>query len=78
MQFLEAQFELLRRAHELEGIPGIIIQGRYDVVTPATTAYQLHKNWSGSRLEIVPDAGHATNEPGTLRKIIEATDQLGE
>ena len=70
--------ELLRRASELEGIPGIIIQGRYDVVTPATTAHELHQRWPGSRLEIVPDAGHATNEPGILRKIIEATDQLAE
>ena len=68
--------EILRRAPELNGIPGIIIQGRYDVVTPATTAHELQKLWTTSRLEIVPDAGHATNEPGTLRKIIEATDQL--
>jgi proline iminopeptidase len=68
--------ELLRRAPELNGITGVIIQGRYDVVTPATTAHELQKQWATSRLEIVPDAGHATNEPGTIRKIIEATDQL--
>jgi proline iminopeptidase len=68
--------ELLRQAHVLEGLPGVIVQGRYDVVTPPTTAYELHCAWPGSKLEIVDDAGHATMEPGTLRKLIEASDEF--
>jgi proline iminopeptidase len=60
----------------LAGLPGIIVQGRYDVVTPAATAYELHRAWAGSKLEIVPDAGHATSEPGIARKLIEATDSF--
>ena len=66
--------EILRQAPVLEGLPGVIVQGRYDVVTPPTTAYALHRAWPGSKLEIVDDAGHATMEPGTLRKLMEATD----
>ena len=62
----------------LEGLPGVIVQGRYDMVTPPTTAFELHQAWAGSRLEIVDDAGHATMEPGTMRKLIEATDGFAE
>ena len=68
--------QVLRDAHKLVGIPGVIVQGRYDVVTPATTAYDLHLTWNGSRLEIIPDAGHATSEPGILRRMVQATDDF--
>ena len=68
--------EILRQAPMLAGLPGVIVQGRYDVVTPPTTAYELHRAWPGSQLELVHDAGHATMEPGTLRKLIEATDRF--
>ncbi len=55
-------------------IPGIIVQGRYDVVTPPTTAWEVHRLWPSSRFDIVNDAGHATSEPGITRKLVEATD----
>jgi proline iminopeptidase len=66
--------QVLAQVSRLSGLPGIIVQGRYDVVTPATTAFELHQAWPGSQLEIVPDAGHATSEPGIVRKLVEATD----
>lgn len=68
--------QVLRDAGRLAGIPGIIVQGRYDVVTPATTSFDLHMAWSGSTLDIVPDAGHATSEPGIVRRLIAATDSF--
>lgn len=68
--------QLLRNAGKLKNIPGVIIQGRYDVVCPAITAWELHKKWPESRLTIIPDAGHAYNEPGTLDAIIRATDSF--
>ena len=68
--------EIFANAAKLEGLPGVIVQGRYDVVTPPATAYELHRKWAGSKLEIVADAGHATSEPGTIRKLVEATDSL--
>ena len=70
--------QLIRNAKKLSNIPGIIIQGRYDVVCPATTAWELHKNWPASKLIIVPDAGHAYNEPGTLDATIKATDSFAK
>ena len=68
--------QILARAGRLQGIPGIIVQGRYDVVTPPVTAWELHEAWPGSMLEIVPDAGHATVEPGVQRALVRATSHF--
>ncbi|MEY9851981.1 proline iminopeptidase [Leifsonia sp. EB41] len=68
--------QLIRDAYKLEGIPGVIVQGRYDVCTPAMTAWDLHKAWPEAELNIVPDAGHAYDEPGILDALIEATDRF--
>jgi proline iminopeptidase len=64
------------RAHRLHAIPGVIVQGRYDVVTPPVTAWELHEAWPVSHLEIVPDAGHATIEPGIQRALVQATSRF--
>ncbi len=68
--------QLLRDAGRLRGIPGVIVQGRYDVCTPARTAWDLHRAWPEAELHIVPDAGHAFNEPGILDRLIRATDRF--
>lgn len=66
--------QLIRDAHRLKDIPGVIIQGRYDVATPPATAWELHKAWPEAKFIMVPDAGHAFNEPGILHHLIETTD----
>ncbi|TSD46622.1 prolyl aminopeptidase [Rhodococcus sp. KBS0724] len=70
--FDEAQ--LLTKSSALHGIPGTIVQGRYDVVCPATSAWDLHNAWPESKLVIVDDAGHSAMEPGIAHHLIEATD----
>jgi proline iminopeptidase len=75
--FLE-EGQLLRDAHRLKPIPGVIIQGRYDVATPAVTAWDLHKVWPESRLIFVLNAGHAFSEPGILHHLVETTDAFAE
>ena len=65
---------LLRNAHIIKHIPGVIVQGRYDCCTPAVTAWDLKKAWPEVELNIVPDAGHLFNEPGILDGLIRATD----
>ncbi len=65
---------LLRDAHLLRDIPGVIVQGRYDVVCPTRSAHDLHEAWPFSRLHIVDDAGHAATEPGIVHRLVEATD----
>ena len=66
--------QLIRDAARLRDIPGVIVQGRYDMCTPAFTAWDLHKEWPEAEFKMIPDAGHAFSEPGILNAIIEATD----
>jgi proline iminopeptidase len=68
--------QLIRDAGRLSEIPGVIVQGRYDMCTPAFTAWELHKNWPEAEFHMIPDAGHSFEEPGNLDAIIEATDRF--
>ena len=73
--FFESDTWILDNAHVLKDIPGVIVQGRYDVVCPATTAYELHKKW-GADLCIVPDAGHSAKEKGIRSLLVEWADRF--
>ncbi|WP_097090740.1 prolyl aminopeptidase [Novosphingobium sp. Chol11] len=66
--------QLIRDAGKLSGIPGVIVQGRYDMACPAETAWALHKAWPEARFEMIEGAGHAYNEPGILHALVRATD----
>ena len=66
--------QLLADARKLKAIPGVIIQGRYDVVTPAVSAWDLHKAWPEAAFVMVPDAGHTASEPGIADALVKATD----
>ena len=66
--------QLIRDAHLLADIPTVIVQGRYDMCTPAVSAYELARAMPHAELVITPDAGHAFSEPGTLDALIRATD----
>ena len=66
--------QLIEGAARLHGIPGVIVQGRYDCCTPPSAAWDLHKAWPQAELVIVPDGGHLFNEPGILDGLIRATD----
>jgi len=68
--------QLIRDAGRLSEIPGVIVQGRYDMCTPAFTAWELHKNWPEADFRMIPDAGHSFEEPGNLDAIIAATDRF--
>ena len=68
--------QLIRDAANLAEVPGVIVQGRYDVCTPVRTAWDLHRAWPQADFQLVPDAGHAYNEPGILSRLIEATDRF--
>jgi proline iminopeptidase len=70
--------ELLAPANidKLRKIPGVIVQGRYDVVCPAKSAWDLHRLWPEADLRIVPDAGHAASEVGIVHELVSATDRF--
>lgn len=69
---------ILNNVDKIRHIPAWIVQGRYDVVCPATSAWELHKAWPESRLHIISDAGHSASEPGIKSKLIEATDYFAQ
>lgn len=63
---------LLAHMHKLQDVPGEIIQGRYDMICPAQSAFELAATWKRSKLTIVPDAGHSALEPGTRSALLAA------
>lgn len=67
---------LLDKAPKLRNIPAIIVQGRYDIVCPVVSAYELQQAWPEAELRLIPDAGHAAFEPGTAAALIAATEQF--
>ena len=73
--FLEEN-QILRDAHRLRDIPGVIVHGRYDMVCPVESAWALSQAWPEARLEIIPDAGHSALEPGILSALVSATDEM--
>ena len=74
--FFKTDGQLLIGAAKLRHIPGAIIQGRYDVVTPMETAWALHRAWPEASFDIVPDAGHTATELGITDALIRATDRF--
>lgn len=70
--------QLIRNADILKDIPGVIVQGRYDIVTPAVTSWQLAQIWTRADYRMVEGAGHAFAEPGILQELIAATDRFAE
>ena len=70
--------QLIRDAHLLRDIPTVIVQGRYDVCTPPVTAWELSRELPEAEFVMVPDAGHAFDEPGILSALIEATDRFAQ
>jgi len=68
--------QLLMNASRIADIPGIIVQGRHDICTPAVSAYDLAKVWPKGDLWIVDDAGHSASEAGIIDGLVRATDRL--
>ncbi|MEQ8369554.1 MAG: prolyl aminopeptidase [Alphaproteobacteria bacterium] len=73
--FLPAD-SLLANVGRIRAIPAVIVQGRYDVVCPITTADELHRAWPEADYVVVPDAGHSAMEPGIRSELVRATDRF--
>ena len=68
--------QLLTNVGRIAHLPAVIVQGRYDVVCPMRSAWDLHRAWPAADLHIVDDAGHASFEPGIVHHLVEATDRF--
>ena len=74
--FFKTDDQLLRDVARVRHIPAVIVQGRYDVVCPMRSAWDLHKAWPEADLRIVPDAGHSGFETGNTHELVLATDRF--
>jgi len=74
MGFLAPDQAILSNMDRIADIPGVVVQGRYDMICPPVSAHTLVSGWPAARLEMVPRAGHALSEPGIGRALVAATD----
>jgi proline iminopeptidase len=74
--FFEKESQLLDDVGRIRHVPCVIVQGRYDVVCPMMSAWDLHRAWPESDLRVVADAGHSAYEPGIVHELVEATDRF--
>jgi proline iminopeptidase len=74
--FMRREDQLLRDVRRIRHIPAVIVQGRYDVVCPMQTAWELHRRWPEADFRVVPDAGHSALEPGNTHELVSATDRF--
>jgi proline iminopeptidase len=76
--FLRSEQQLLEDVHKIAHVPCVIVQGRYDVVCPVKSAWELAQAYPNAELRIAPDAGHSAFEPGIMHELISATDRFAE
>jgi len=74
--FMERDGQLLADVERIRHIPAVIVQGRYDVVCPLRSAWDLHRAWPEADFHIVADAGHSALESGTTDQLVRATDRF--
>ncbi|WP_420467766.1 prolyl aminopeptidase [Panacagrimonas sp.] len=72
--FFESDGWLIENVHRIRHIPAVIVHGRYDVVCPLKSAWELHRAWPEAEFSVVADAGHAASEAGILQRLMAATD----
>ena len=68
----------LSQVYKIRHIPTVIVQGRYDVVCPAKSAWDLHREFPESKLHLVQTAGHSCYEKGITSKLVQATNDFAK
>jgi len=74
--FFDRDDQIIANIDKTRHIPSVIVQGRYDIVTPMETAWELHKAWPEAEFVVVGDAGHAASEPGIIDALVRATNKF--
>lgn len=75
--FFDRDDQILAELDRVRHIPAVIVQGRYDIVTPMKTAWEMHQRWPEADFKVILDAGHAASEPGIIDALVNATDAFG-
>jgi len=76
--FLEQDGQILNNLHRIAHIPGVIVQGRYDMICPPLSAHRLAAGWPGGQLQMIKTAGHALSEPGISHELVRMMKTVGE
>ncbi len=76
--FLEFDGQILAHMDRIAHIPGVIVQGRYDMICPPKSAYDLADRWPAVELKMIRNAGHALSEPGISAELVRVMDQIAE
>ncbi|MGB1012707.1 MAG: prolyl aminopeptidase [Nannocystaceae bacterium] len=76
--FLRCENQLLEEIDQIRKIPGVIVQGRYDVICPVDSAWELTRLWPEVNFRLVADAGHSAFEPGIIHELVSATDRFAD
>ena len=74
--FFKRENQLIENVDRISHLPGVIVQGRYDVVCPMISAWELHQVWQSAEFMVIEDAGHSVSEPGIKDALIEASDRF--
>lgn len=74
--FFERENQLLENIERIRHLPGVIVQGRYDVVCPMISAWELHQAWQSAEFIVINDAGHSVSEPGIKDALIRTSDRF--
>ena len=73
--WFDPEDQLLQNISKIRHIPGAIVQGRYDVVCPMISAWELHQAWPEAEFHVIKDAGHSMTEPGIAEKLVQLTEK---
>ena len=76
--FLDEDGQILRDMDRIKHIPGVIVQGRYDMICPPDSAWKLARRWPNADLKMIRNAGHALSEPGISAELVRVMDQIAE
>ncbi|HEY9725766.1 MAG TPA: prolyl aminopeptidase [Chroococcales cyanobacterium] len=76
--FFDREEQLLENVDRIRQIPAVIVQGRYDIVCPMISAWELHRAWPEAEFIVAPDAGHSMTEPGIRSALLDATDKFAQ
>jgi len=76
--FFDTDNYLVENVDRIRHLPAVIVQGRYDIVCPMMSAWELHQAWPEAEFRVIPDAGHSVSEPGICDALVEATDRFRE
>ncbi|MGP6088640.1 prolyl aminopeptidase [Antarctobacter jejuensis] len=74
--FLDEDGWILKNVNRIAEIPGVIVQGRYDMICPPRRAWELARNWPGADLRMIRNAGHALSEPGISAELVRVMDEM--